>query len=104
MRKEERTTFTPPELLLFVEKLLDAFFIDCCPSCQLPLDWRDRISEENIKTKMEEIVLENGIVANRRCVTCGKRIRIYDIRTETCSDACKQKRYRERKKKEGGLT
>jgi hypothetical protein len=48
--------FTREELLSFIVKLFDAFFIDCCPSCQLSLNWHDYISEDDIKRKIEEIV------------------------------------------------
>jgi hypothetical protein len=51
-----RTSFTRQELISLIEKLFDAFFVDSCPSCEMPLNWGDRISEDDIKRKIEEIV------------------------------------------------
>ena len=58
MREEMRISFTHQELFSFTEKILDSVASDTCPSCQVALDWRDCYSEEDIKTKIEEITKE----------------------------------------------
>ena len=58
MRKEMRTpkaSFTHQELLSFTEKILDEVCIDCCPNCEVLLNWRDCHDEDDIKAKIEEI-------------------------------------------------
>jgi len=59
MRKERKIIFTPQELLSFTKKVLDRICNDCCPSCQVILNWHDYYSDDDIKGITQEILGEN---------------------------------------------